>query len=125
MKKLLLAAALLAMTMPAIAQVNAPIPVKLAALTNTAVVAKSAPGILQWQSCANANAATVFIQYYDTLGAVTVGTTPAYAFIPVAAGAATLVPQMQFINGIKAAVTTTPGGSTAPATALDCSVGIN
>lgn len=127
MKKLL--AGLLACTLlatPALAQVNAPIPISKPALTNSAVSLKAHAGVLQWVNCGNANAAIEYVQVFDVSTTVTVGTTPnklALAIPP--STTASLVLPAQFFNAIQVAATTTPGGSTAPGTALACNFGIN
>lgn len=126
MKKMLFALATCALlAAPALAQVNAPIPVTAAGLTSTVVQLKASRGILQWSACGNVNGTPIFIQLFDTAGAVVVGTTPAKMFLPIGSPTSVAPIPAQFLNGIKAAATTTPDGSGAPATPLDCSFGIN
>lgn len=128
MKKLLcglLALALLA-PLPAMAQVNAPVPISKPALTNTAVVLKATSGILQWVNCGNTNASTVYLQIFDSAGTVTVGTTPNTLSLAIPPSlTANLGFPAQFFNGIQVAATTTVGGGTAPGSTLACNFGIN
>lgn len=111
---------------PAAAQGFSPIPKVAAAFKSSVVVIKGSPGVLQWASCSNTNASVEFIQVFDTIGSVTVGTTPPSSIIPIqASGVTNFVVPTQFLFGIKAIPTTTPTGNTAPSTALDCAFGFN
>jgi len=103
---------------------HAAAPKVLSALTNTAVAVKASPGLLVSVDCDNANAALVYLQWYDTTGAVTVGTTAAkYTTTVPATVGARFLPSINFYAGMKVAATTTSTGGTAPGTALNCSVG--
>lgn len=98
-------------------------PYKASALTNSAVTVKASAGNLGGYHCLNAAAAITYIQIFDTSGAVTLGTTtPVLSFGLPASGAGNLEFSngVNFANAIKVAATTTAGGSTAPATAMDC-----
>lgn len=125
MKRFIIAALLLGLTLPAIAQVSAPIPVKLPALLATAQTIKGSKGVLQWMACYNTNAAVAYVQIFDAT-APTVGTTPSALSIPVPATSSVSIPiPSQYFTAITAAATTTPGGSTALGAVLVCNFGIN
>lgn len=98
---------------------------RASALTTTVVVIKAQPGTLGFIQCLNPNASTSeYVQVFDTISAVTLGTTVPKASFGFAGGQSTTVyPDGNFAKGIKIAATTTAAGSTAPATALDCNVG--
>jgi hypothetical protein len=98
------------------------------ALSTTVTTLKGAPGELGMWQCYNPAAAVSYVQVFDTAGAVTLGTTvPKFVIGVPTVTANTLEAAMgiHFAAGIKVAATTTPTGSTAPATALVCSFGFN
>jgi hypothetical protein len=103
-------------------------PLKLDALTNTAVAIKAAAGQLYKLYCYNPNSSVSYIQVYNVAaGSVTVGVTAAlqsYGIPATSAGgfALSLVGD-QYSTAISAAATTTAGGGSAPSTAVDCNVG--
>lgn len=125
---------------PLIAAINLPVPLgstsngmtplKLAALTNTAVVIKASAGQLYKLYCYNPNASVTYIQVYNVAAAgVTVGTTAALQSYGIPATSSSgfthsLVGD-QYGTAISAAATTTAGGGTAPGTAVDCNVSYN
>lgn len=105
-------------------------PLKLNALTNTAVAIKASGGQLFMLQCGNTNASEYYVQVYNVAaGSVTVGTTAPTLSIPIAAtstgGFALSLVGLQFGTAISAAWTTTATGGTAPGTAADCNVGYN
>jgi hypothetical protein len=83
------------------------------------------------------SAQSVYVQMFDAASGVTVGTTPANAiiFVPGSASLApgssivtciymtAATPGLSFSNGILAAATTTPSGSTSPAVNVDVKIG--
>lgn len=101
--------------------------------SNVVQTVKAAPGALLYASCVNNNAAAVYLQVFDTVGSVTLGTTaPGLSFfIPAGAASGQLGPRAGgapdgswFASaGIKAAVTTTRNGAVAPALPVDCAIG--
>lgn len=129
MKKILASLILLGLMMcqtAAYAQVSAPIPSKQSALTTTVKTIKATKGTLQWGQCYNPSNATAYIQVFDVVGTVTLGTTVPKLSLPIAT--LTNMPitgPAQFFSAIKVAATTTAGGLTAPSTALDCNFGFN
>lgn len=127
MKKLLVGLVALALlATPAVAQVNAPIPKPIAGLTNTAQSLKASAGVLQWAVCDNTDNAFTYVQVFDVAGAVTVGTTPATAVLPLGKAGVTVLPlALQTFNAIKVAATTGPANGTAPTTPVNCTFGIN
>ena len=105
-------------------------PLKLNALTNSAVAIKASAGQLFMLQCGNTNASEYYVQIYNVAaGSVTVGTTAPTLSIPIAAtstgGFALSLQGLQFSTAISAAATTTATGGTAPGTALDCNAGYN
>ncbi len=105
-------------------------PLKLAALTNTAVAIKASGGWLGKLYCWNPNATVAYIQVYNVAaGSVTVGTTAAlqsYGIPPTnSAGFVMNAVGDEYGTAISAAATTTAGGGTAPGTAVDCNVSYN
>ena len=77
----------------------------------------------------SANAAPSFYQFFDAAAAasVTLGTTVPVIVIPVPANSAANLSSSDgwnFVSGICVAVTTTYNGSTAPASPVDCTIGI-
>jgi hypothetical protein len=114
-------AAQLAWSLPAFAQAKGSAPSLANGLSTTVKTVRAGNGALAFLSCYNPNATVAYVQFFDTVGTVTLGTTvpklsigvPATQHVSVPVGAA-------FLAGIKAAATTTATGSTAPGTALDC-----
>lgn len=89
------------------------------ALSNTAATVKSSAGNFGGYMLYNPNASVVYVQVFD--GTPTVGTTtPNYVIpVPATAGANLEISLgITHATSIKVAVTTTPTGSTAPATAV-------
>lgn len=124
---LLLTAALLALSSVAEAQFYNAIDVPIVGLTNSAVAVRSVPApLLSWE-CYNPNAVVSYIQVFDVSTSVTVGTTPNVFFMAVQPGQSSGTNQMPTQTGsysptnpVKVAATTTPGGGTAPTSALAC-----
>ncbi|MDE2096641.1 MAG: hypothetical protein KGL39_05285 [Patescibacteria group bacterium] len=105
-------------------------PLRINAITNTAVAIKGSTGQLGMLQCTNNAAAVTYFQVYNVAqGSVTVGTTLPTLSIAVpatsSAGFALPVSGMQFSTAISIAATTTATGSTAPGTTGDCNVGYN
>lgn len=122
----IIAAAVLLMASPAVAQVNAPFPFRASALTNTVVQPKLSRGSFQWGSCYNPNASVEYIQVFDSAATVTVGTTAPTMAIPLAASTVTALPfPAVMLNGLQLAATASATGSTAPAAPLVCNFGFN
>jgi hypothetical protein len=96
-------------------------------LSTTVQTVKSSAGTLGAYYCYNPNtSAAAYVQFFDTSGTVTLGTTTPVWSIGIPASSAAnldLVPGMTFSNAIKVAATTTATGSTAPTTAIDCNFG--
>lgn len=96
-------------------------------LTNVAQVAKASPGSLLYASCFNPNATTVYVQFFDSVGAVVVGTTvPTFSWaIPPTSASGQLPPpnpaRSYFASaGMQAAAATSATGGTAPSSNLNC-----
>lgn len=90
------------------------------ALTNTVVTIKSSAGDFGGYMVYNPNASVVYVQVFDA-ASVTLGTTTPKYVIPLPAGAAANIEfslGITHANAIKLAATTTPTGSTAPASSL-------
>ena len=105
-------------------------PLRINALTTTAVAIKGTAGQLGMIMCFNNAAATTYFQVFNVAQAnVTVGTTLPTLSFPVAAGAsagfALPLVGMQFSTAMSIAATTTATGNSAPGTAADCNVGFN
>jgi hypothetical protein len=108
-------------------------PVFKAGITNSAVnVIASGPRELGLAVCDNVNGtAWTYVQVFDSLAAnVTVGTTLPKAVIPLAPALATTMSLdaagLSFRTAISVAATTTPAGSSAPATnTINCTFGVN
>jgi hypothetical protein len=82
-------------------------------------------GVLDFVSCYNPNATVAFVQIFDIVGAVTLGTSTPKTVLAIGAtstGGATMM-NLGFANAIKSAATTTATGSTGPTTDLVCSFG--
>lgn len=97
---------------------------KTAASLTTAQQIKLGQGQIAMLDCDNANAATVFIQFYDASTSPTLGTNVlGFAAIPVNGGGFSLADAGgQFAAGLYVAATTTALGSTTATTALNCTV---
>lgn len=96
----------------------------VAALLNVAVSVKASPGVLDTVSCINLNPSPVFLQFYDTTGAVTPGTTTAKFFVPLASGSVlSTFLGMNMFSAMQVAATTTSGGGTAASQSVQCSFG--
>jgi hypothetical protein len=98
-----------------------------ALLTNSPRTVLVGPATLWGWDLFNGAAATTWVQVFDALAAsVTLGTTPPKYAFPVAAGASLLRDYGIFgvgcSTGLVVAATTTPTGSTAPATGLTAMV---
>ena len=120
------------MTTLAIRNVLAPVSAADVALTpfyptSGAIVAgvlKAAPGNLYGLAVVNAVAAVTWLQFFDKATTPTLGTNVLFA-LPIPAGAntgtliipASALPLSAFAAGIAWGAATTPGGSSAPATA--------
>lgn len=104
-------------------------PLKLPALTNSAVAIKASAGQLFLLQCGNTNSVQVSVQVFNVaFGSVTVGTTASIPFeiAPNSTGGFALSLQgLQFGTAMSVAATTTSTGGTAPSTAIDCAVGYN
>lgn len=106
-------------------------PYRNAALSNTKQVVKAAPGKVWWYNIFNPGVALAYLHFYDAASAdVTVGTTvptlsialPSIATASVGVDSPQVV-GLQFSTAITIAATTTPGGGTAPGTALVVNIG--
>lgn len=94
------------------------------ALSTTVATVKASKAQLAFVHCYNPNASAAFVQFFDTAGAVTLGTTPPKVFIGIPATQSVSVPVgIEFVNALKAAASTTPNGNTALGSALNCSFG--
>jgi hypothetical protein len=104
---------------------NPTVPVLANGLSNTAVTISSGAGVMTSYFVYNPNASVAYVQFYDTAGAVSVGsTTPVWSIgIPATSGANVASLRLSFANAIKVAATTTATGGSAPVTALDANVG--
>jgi hypothetical protein len=108
-------------------------PVFKAGITNGAVnVITTGPRELGLAICDNVNStAWTYLQVFDALAAnVTVGTTVPKAVFPLAPVLATIFTMdaagLSFRTAISVAATTTPAGSSAPATnTINCTFGVN
>jgi hypothetical protein len=96
---------------------------KTVGLTTTVVTLFGTAKDIGFIDCDNQNNAFTYVQLFDTTGAVTLGSTSPDMFIPIPPASAGWVNSsngITFANGIKLAATTTPTGSTAPATTINC-----
>jgi hypothetical protein len=103
-------------------------PITEAALKTTVQTIKSSAGKLGVIDCYNPNTSSAVVEFFNTTGTVTLGTTAVAWFkeIPASAGANyESALGINFTSGIKTAAVTTVGGSTAPTTGVDCSIGFN
>lgn len=95
----------------------------ITALLATPVVIKAAPGDAVALLCYNPNASVAYVQFYDSTGTVTPGTTANKFFVPLPASTTTLVAlNVNMFVGNQVAATTSPVNGTAPGTALPCTV---
>jgi hypothetical protein len=102
-------------------------PVTKTAITNSSVTIKASAGQLGYAQCDNNNAAWTYVQFFDATSPV-LGTTVNILMLPPNLSAGLVIPLvgLQFSNSIKVAATTTPTGSTAPATnTINCAFGYN
>ena len=97
------------------------IPAIFADLRTTVQTAKGAAGVLGGYIIHNRAATEVYLQLFDTAGAVTLGSTTPWMFpgFPASATANVFLGNIPFANGLKCAATTTPTGNTAPVGGLD------
>ncbi len=96
---------------------------KANALTNAAVSVKAVPGVASVLHCSNPSSNTAYVQFFDTIGAVTVGVTaPKYFIGFTTQQSADAIMNVNFTAGIQIAATTTPTGAGAPDQALNCSL---
>ena len=89
----------------------------------TVTTVKGSAGELGAYHCLNPNSTPAYVQVFDTLSTVTLGTTiPVLSLGLPASDGGNLEWGMgiHFANAIKVAATTTATGSTAPGTAVDC-----
>lgn len=121
-----LLALMLAASAPAMAQQNLGTNVVQAnGLTTTPVSIKATKGQVAFYSCANANASLVYLQFFDTTGTVTPGTTvPRMALAVKASDVSGLYVNVNFYKAIQVIAATTPTGAVAPGTPLNCAIGV-
>ena len=98
-------------------------PYTFGALVDSVQTVKGSAGTLGGWMILNSAVTVCYVQFFDTTGAVTLGTTvPTWSF-GLPAGAAANVPASRpgilFANGLKIAATTTRAGSTACGTGMD------
>jgi|SRR5580698_6361273 hypothetical protein len=125
MKKISIVALLLASTSFAHAQKFSGVPV--ANLTNVAQAIKTARGTLAWASCNNPNSSVEYLQFFDSIGTITVGTTAPKFWLPVNASLVQYFANLDviYLAGLQVAFTTTPAGGAAPSSNAQCSFGVN
>lgn len=102
------------------------VPLPLVALTNTPVHIGNGSTYLTLLHCYNPGTVVTYVQAFNTNNA-TVGTTPPVLAIAIPPGATDGFAQdggIRFSIALSLAATTTPTGSTAPASALVCNVGV-
>lgn len=98
------------------------------ALSNTVATVKASPTPLLGYSCYNPNVVATFVQTFDIVGAVTLGTTvPTLSFSIPPLSSTGVVPPVPttgapryYATGLKVAATTTATGGAAPTSALVC-----
>jgi hypothetical protein len=108
---------------PVPAAVNGWTPFLDAAQSTIVTTIKGGAGELGAYHCLNPNASAAYVQIFDTVGAVTLGSTVPVLSLGLPAsdgGNLEWAMGVHFANAIKVAVTTTATGSTAPGTAVDC-----
>ena len=93
-------------------------------LSNSAVPVKGAPGGVGAISCVNPSSSTVYVQFFDTIAAVTVGSTmPKFSVgFPASSGGSSVALGVNFVSGIKVAAAQSPTGGTAPYAPINCAV---
>jgi len=92
---------------------------------NTTTNVKASAGEVYGVSCANANASTCFLQFYNTAGSPTCGTSVIWSLALPSSGTLTLVPGIGLRNhatGIAVCMGTTATGATACTTANSCTI---
>lgn len=101
-------------------------PTALTAITNSSQTVKGSAGQLGYALCDNPNNAWSYLQFFNATSP-SVGTNVGFIPLPpnLSGGMTLSVVGLQFSNSIKVAATTTPTGSTAPGTNLNCSFGYN
>jgi hypothetical protein len=126
-----------ALTLPAAAQAQTGsvpggyLPGVAASLATTVTAIKASPGWLGKMLCNNPNPSVAYVQVFNiAAGAVTLGSSLPVDIVPVPpnslnGGFALPFPGERFSTAISLAATTTPTGSTAPASALTCAYGYN
>jgi hypothetical protein len=105
-------------------------PLRLSALSTTAIAIKQTPGELGMLSCWNPNATVVYIQVFNlAVASVTLGTTVPTMSIPIAptstGGFALSNPGVTFSGAIAVAATTGPANASAASTPPDCNAAFN
>jgi hypothetical protein len=104
-------------------------PLRILALDNTPQKLLGASGTLELALFDNPNEATVYLQVFDGEGVPTVGTDKPAFFIAIPPGGGGLQPTnrmgIHFRHGLAIACTTTPEGNTAPATAINGTLGVD
>jgi hypothetical protein len=111
---------------PVVGTTGGATPFRNAAVTNTAVAVKAAAGKVWSYNIFNPGVALAYLHFYDLAsGSVVVGTTVPTRSVALQSNATSQVGVdtsfgvgIQFSTAISIAATTTPGGGTAPATAL-------
>jgi hypothetical protein len=91
--------------------------------STTVTTVKSSAGELGAYHCLNPNSSAAYVQIFDTVGSVTLGTTTPVLSLGIPAsdgGNLEWGMGIHFAHAIQVAVTTTATGSTAPGTAVDC-----
>lgn len=98
-------------------------PYTFGALVDTVQTVKGSAGTLGGWFILNSAATVCYVQFFDTTGAVTLGTTTPTFSLGLPAGAAANIPASRpgiaFSKGLKIAATTTRAGSTACGTEVD------
>jgi len=98
-----------------------------AAISTTVVTGKSSAGELGMAYCYNPGSSGAYLQIFDAASPTLGSTAPAMSIgigAGVSGGFALSDPGVNFANAIKFAATTTATGSSAPASALDCSFAV-
>lgn len=100
-----------------------------AALTTTVEAVKTSAGELGYSYCYNPNTTSAVVEFFNAAtGSVTLGTTVPNSFVelpPTSGQNAEIVMGIPFSTAISAAAVTAVGGSTAPSTGIDCTIGYN
>lgn len=93
-------------------------------LTNTIVFPKASAGLFRGGMFSNPNGSTVYIQVFNLASGGTLGTTVPIYIIPLLGGSIWNEPMKNLYAsaGIGVAATTTPTGSTAPATGISATI---